>query len=84
MNLFIKEYIKTINEQDIYNLALNEGLTLTDEETKVIYLYLKNYWEVFLKEDPTFIFEELKEKLRPNTYNKLLEIYEKYKKMLKK
>lgn len=80
MNNLIKKYIENITEQDIYNFALNEGIKLMDHETKIIYVYLKNYYQVFLNEDATFLFEELKEKLNPNTYNKLIELYNKYKK----
>ena len=80
MNYLIKEYIKKITEEDIYNFALKEGITLLDKEKKIIYVYLKNYWQVFLNEEATFLFEELKEKLEPKTYNKILELYDKYKK----
>lgn len=80
MNFLLKEYIKNITEEDIYNFAVKEGINLLDYETKVIYMYLKNYWNVFLNEDATFLFEELKEKLKPNTYNKIIDLYNKYKK----
>ena len=79
MNFLLKEYIKNITEEDIYNFAVKEGINLLDYETKVIYMYLKNYWNVFLNEDATFLFEELKEKLKPNTYNKIIDLYNKYK-----
>ena len=39
MDYLIKEYVKKITEQDIYNFALKEGITLLDHETKIIYLY---------------------------------------------
>lgn len=80
MNFLLKEYIKNITEEDIYNFAVKEGINLLDYETKVIYMYLKNYWNVFLNENATFLFEELKEKLKPNTYNKIIDLYNKYKK----
>lgn len=80
MNFIIKEYIKNLTEEDIYNFALKEGITLLNHEIKVIYLYIKNYWEVFLNEDSTFLFEELKEKLEPKTYDKIIELYNKFKK----
>jgi len=79
MNYLLKEYIKKVTEEDIYNFALKEGITLLDHETKIIYLYLKNYWESFLKDDASYLFEELKEKLEPKTYDKLVELYKKYK-----
>ncbi len=84
MNYFLKEYINSLTEKDIYNFGLKEGITLKDEETKTIYLYIKNYWETLIKDDSTFIFEELKEKLRPEVYQKVVELFNKYKKYLKK
>ncbi len=81
MNYLLKEYIKKITEEDIYNFALKEGINLLDHETKIIYMYLKNYWNVFLNEDATFLFEELKEKLEPKTYNKIIDLFNKYKKI---
>ncbi len=84
MNIFIRNYIEKITEQDIYNFALKEGITLLNDESKIIYTYIKNYWQVLLEDDATFVFEELKEKLRPKTYKKVLELYTKYKTQFKK
>ncbi|MBR1386218.1 MAG: DUF2624 family protein [Bacilli bacterium] len=80
MNLLIREYVKNLTEEEIYNFALKEGITLLDDETKVIYMYIKNYWQEFLESDPTYLFEELKEKLRDEPYRKIVELYNKYKK----
>ena len=80
MDFLIGEYIKKITEEDIYNFAVNEGVKLLNDEVKTIYVYIKNYWRVFLHEDPTFLFEELKDKLSEKAYNKAVELYNKYKK----
>ena len=80
MKFVIRKYIETITEKEIEEFAIKEGIKLLDEEKKVIYLYIKNYWETLLEEDSTFIFEELKEKLQPKTYEKVIELYNKYKK----
>lgn len=79
MNIFLKRYIENLTEEDIYNYALKEGITLLGDESKIILVYLKNYYQVLLSGDPTFIFEELKEKLRDETYHKMIELYNKYK-----
>lgn len=79
MEFIIKEYVKNLKEKDIIDYATKEGITLKDEETKVIYMYIKNYWQVFLKDDPTYLFEELKDKLEAKTYQKVIELYNKYK-----
>lgn len=81
MEIFIKEFVKNMQESDIYNYALKkENITLTDNEVKTIYMYIKNYWQVFYKGDPTNLFEELKDMVEPKTYDKLIELYNKYKK----
>lgn len=81
MEIFIKEFVKNMQESDIYNYALKkENITLTDNEVKTIYMYIKNYWQVFYKGDPTSLFEELKDMVEPKTYDKLIELYNKYKK----
>lgn len=84
MDFLLREYIKKITEEDIYNYAKKEGIALLNHEVRILYIYLKNYWQVFLNEDSTFLFEELKEKLEPKTYNKIVELYNKYKTQFKK
>ena len=82
MEFLIKEYIKKITEEDINNFAQKEGITLLNDELKTIYVYIKNYADVFLHDDATFLFEELKVKLQPKTYDKIIELYNKYKKYI--
>lgn len=80
MEIVIKELVEKLTEKDIANFALKESIILNDEETKIIYLYIKNYWQIFYKGDPNALFSELKEKLEPKTYQKINELYNKYKK----
>ena len=80
MKFLIKNYVEKLTEEDIENFAIKEGITLLDKEKRILYIYIKNYWETLLEKDSTFIFEELKEKLQPKTYEKVIELYNKYKK----
>lgn len=80
MEFVIKELVDKLTEKDINNFAIKEGINLTNDELKIIYLYIKNYWQVFYKDDPITLFSELKEKLEPKTYLKITELYNKYKK----
>lgn len=82
MEELIKEYVKNLDEYTIEKFAKSNGIILTNDEVKVIYLYIKNYWYEFYKGDPTELFKELKEQLSENTYNKTLELYNKYKKKI--
>ena len=60
MEIVIKELVDKLSENDINNFAKKEGINLKDEECKIIYLYIKNYWQTFYKGDPTTLFSELK------------------------
>lgn len=80
MEYIIKEFVDKLKEEDIKSFALKERVTITDEEVKIIYMYIKNYWQIFYKDNPDTLFKELKEKLSEKVYNKIIELYTKYKK----
>ena len=79
----IKEYVVKLTEEDIESFAKKRGITITNEELKTIYMYIKNYWKEFYKGDPTELFLELKEKLSKDVYNEILNLYNEYKKKIK-
>ena len=54
---------------------INLKRELNDDEVKILYLYAKNYWREFYKGYPKDLIEELKEKLRPQTFKTLYKIY---------
>lgn len=83
MENLIKEYIENLDEYTIDKYAKSNQIYLSDDETKIIYLYIKNYWEVFYKGNPTELFKELEEQLSKENYQKILELYNKYKKKIK-
>lgn len=76
--LFIYEYIKRIRKEDIVNFSLSQGIRLMDYEVDTIYYYIKNDYKRILS-NPESILEEVKYKVNDLTYQKLLELYEKYK-----
>lgn len=79
MDNLIKEYIKNIDEYTINKYAKINNINLSDKEIKVLYLYIKNYWEIFYKGDPTELFKELEEQIQKENLNKIKELYKKYK-----
>lgn len=79
MEQLIKEYIDNIDEYTINKYAKINNINLTDKELKVIYLYIKNYWQVFLKDDPKDLFKELEDQIQKNNLNKIKDLYYKYK-----
>lgn len=77
--LIIINYIKRLTKNDIMNYCNNNNIPLTDEELEVIYYYIKNRYNDFLEGKETKILEEIKYKVKSATYNKILELYTKYK-----
>lgn len=78
-NFFISKYINSITLNNINDFAKKEGIFLTNNEDKIIYNYIKKYWKVFLYDNPDNIFNKLKCEVSNNTYNKIIEVYNKYK-----
>ena len=79
MDNFIKEYINNIDEYTINKYAKINHINLSDQETKVIYLYIKNYWQIFYKGNPKELFKELEEQISKENLDKIKELYKKYK-----
>jgi len=79
--LFIYEYINKITKENIYNYGLNQGINLEKKDLDIIYYYVKNEYKRFFN-NPEDILLEVKDKLSNNTYNKILQLYDKYKNML--
>jgi len=76
--LFIYEYIKRIKRDNIIKFAGDQGIQLDDYELDIIYNYIKNDYRRILS-NPLDVLEEAKEMLSDSTYQKLLELYDKYK-----
>ena len=79
MDNIIKEYINNIDEYTINKYAKINNINLSDKETKVIYLYIKNYWQIFYKGNPKELFKELEEQISKENLDKIKELYKKYK-----
>lgn len=76
MNEFlIKQYINNLTYGDISSFASTQGITLTNEETEIIYDTIKNHWRTILYGNPRGILDDLKSKLEPHTYSKAEELY---------
>ena len=82
MENIIKEYINNIDESIINKYAKKNNIFFNSKELKIIYLYIKNYWEVFYKGNPEDLFKELEEQIDKDNLNKIKELYKKYKKKI--
>ena len=80
--LLITEYIKKLTKEDILRYGIKQDIILTKDELNLIYNYVKNrYQDIF--NNPLEITNEIKDKVRNNVYNKILELYDKYKYYIK-
>lgn len=83
MNRFlISEYVKRLKKDDIYNYGLKENIILEDYEVDVIYDYVKKYYIDVLDGDGLRVLDSARNKIKINTYNKIVELYYRYKDMI--
>lgn len=80
MNIFIiNEYIKRITKEDIKKFAIKNKIELTEKEIDIIYQYIKTRYKEFINGNSLKILEEIKKEVSPNTYNKIISLYNQYK-----
>ena len=75
----IYKYLDKLQKENINDYALKQNINLTDDELSLIYTYIKEYPDKII-DNPLDILLEIKNQITINTYNKLLELYNKYKK----
>ena len=82
MKDLIKKYVNMLKREDIVSFAKKKNLLLDKEELELIYNTIKNRYED-IYEDGIKVINEYKNRLKKNTYDKLIEVYENYKKYYK-
>lgn len=79
MNNILKKYVNMLKKEDIITFAKNNNILLEKEELDLIYNTIKNrYNEIY--ENGIKVINEYKDRLKVNTYNKLIELYNNIKK----
>ena len=72
-----------LTKEDINKYALSQDVSLKSNELDLLYAYIKKYSRRILNE-PLDVIDEIKDDLSDNVYNKLLELYDKYKDFIDK
>lgn len=80
----IKKYIDKIDKDIIQKYALKHKIELTKNELETIYNSIKNDYEEFLDSDFYVYLEKYRNELSEKVYNKIIELYERYKVFLKR
>lgn len=82
----IESYMLKLSPNDVEKFAKNNGIFLTTEETSILYQTIKKNWYTIIYGDVKPIFNEIRPKLKPQTYQKAEELFfyfkQKYQKFL--
>jgi len=76
--LIIINYIKKLTKDDVIRYCKNNSIPLTDDELDVIYYYIKHRYNDFFEGREMELLEEIKYKVKSATYNKIVDLYLKY------
>lgn len=79
----IKKYINMLDKNMIEKFALKQKIELTSHELDVIYKGIKEDFDKFLDSDFYKQISKYKDDLSDKVYNKIIELYEKYKNYIK-
>lgn len=79
--LILYQYISKLKKEDIIKFGIKEGIIIKEEEVDFIYSYIKGNYEKII-DNPSDILTNIKDKVSNKVYQKILELYDKYKDML--
>lgn len=75
----IKNYVSKLSISEIESFSKKQGLSLNENELKLIENYIKNDWHTIIYGNPRPILDGLKEKLDDFSYKKIEKLYIEFK-----
>lgn len=81
--LIIYQYINKITKNDILKYANNQGIKIDGLELDIVYDYIKNDYNRIIN-NPNEVLFEIRGNVSDCLYEKILELYDKYKDILDK
>lgn len=78
---YIKKYLKNLNIDDIKKYAYKQNEHISNEEATVIYNHIIKYQNELLNKN-TNSFSILKQNLRKDLFNKIVQLYNEYNKYI--
>lgn len=78
----IKMYAMKLDVEKVKNFARNEGIEICDEEANLFVTTIKENCDDILDGYGLEIIESKKNMMSPSTYDKLLELFNEYKKFI--
>ena len=77
----LASYIKKLSIEDIKSYCVKNNFSVSDKDLNTILYYIKNYWEDVYNGN-TSIFNEIKKKIEPDSYQIMINLYNNYKKFI--
>ncbi len=71
---FIQKRIEKLTIQDIYDFATKNGISLKENEAKIIYSHIQQDWEELIFQDHKRILKLEQDSLEHATYEKIEEL----------
>lgn len=75
---FVKRHIDKLTPKDLEKFAQKNNISYTNDELLVVYQFIKYNYNDLLNENIR-VFETIRDKLSPNLYKRLLNLYIEYK-----
>ena len=79
MDNVIKKYIDKLTINDINRFAVSNNIYLNSNELDIIYKYIKNNWKAIIYSNYNSVLNDLKSKIDINKYNKIEQLFHKFK-----
>ena len=80
MNIYlVGEYVMRLTKEDITKFAYKQGITLKDKELNIIFNTIKENYKTLVYGNARSILDDLKDKVEPLTYNKIITLYKEFK-----
>jgi len=80
MNIYlVSDYVKRLTKEDVIKFSESQGIILEETELNTIYDYIKKDYKTILYGNARSILDELKQKVKPLTYQKIENLYIKFK-----
>ena len=80
MNMYlVSDYVKRLTKEDVIKFSESQGIILEETELNTIYDYIKKDYKTILYGNARSILDELKQKVKPLTYQKIETLYIKFK-----
>lgn len=71
----ISEYVSRMTIDDVRNFAIQNGVSLNEDELSIVYNYAKTEWRTIVFGNPRGILDDLKNKINPISYQKIESLY---------